>query len=87
MVYRCSTRSLISCVRPWFQNCVPIYPQVRRATFILSWSVLPHLGQRQMSFPSCSLLPKAVTPDEVIQTETLWKKKLLTYEPLGMNAN
>ena len=33
------------------------------------------------------LLPKAVTPDEVIQTETLWKKKLLTYEPLGMNAN
>ena len=22
--YRCSTRSRISCVRPWFQNCVPI---------------------------------------------------------------
>ena len=22
--YRCSTRSLISCVRPWFQNCVPM---------------------------------------------------------------
>ena len=22
--YRCRTRSLISCVRPWFQNCVPI---------------------------------------------------------------
>ena len=24
VLYRCSTRSLISCVRPWFQNCVPI---------------------------------------------------------------
>ncbi len=33
------------------------------------------------------LLPKAVTPDEVIQTETLWKKKLRTYEPFGMNQN
>lgn len=38
-------------------------------------------------FSILQLLPKAVTPDEVIQTETLWKKKLLTYEPLGMNAN
>ena len=38
-------------------------------------------------FSIWQLLPKAVTPDEVIQTETLWKKKLLTYEPLGMNAN
>lgn len=34
--YRCSTRSLISCVRPWFQNCVPMYPQVRRATLSFS---------------------------------------------------
>ena len=34
-------------------------------------------------FSILQLLPKAVTPDEVIQTETLWKKKLLTYEPLG----
>ncbi len=24
IAYRCSTRSLISCVRPWFQNWVPI---------------------------------------------------------------
>ena len=23
-LYRCSTRSLISCVRPWFQNWVPM---------------------------------------------------------------
>lgn len=38
-------------------------------------------------FSILQLLPKAVTLDEVIQTETLWKKKLLTYEPLGMNAN
>lgn len=38
-------------------------------------------------FSILQLLPKVVTPDEAIQTETLWKKKLLTYEPLGMNAN
>ncbi len=38
-------------------------------------------------FSILQLLPKAVTPDEVIQTETLWKKKLLTYEPFGMNKN
>ena len=54
--YRCSTRSLISCVRPWFQNCVPMYPQVRRATFILSWSSLPHRGQCQTSLPSFSMI-------------------------------
>ena len=34
--YRCSTRSLSSGVRPWFQNCVPMYPQVRRATLSFS---------------------------------------------------
>ena len=52
--YRCSTRSRISCVRPWFQNCVPMYPQVRRATFMVSWSWLPHCGQVQTNLPSCS---------------------------------
>lgn len=40
--YKCKTRSRISSVRPWFQNCVPMYPQVRRVTFILSWLRLPH---------------------------------------------
>ncbi len=54
--YRCSTRSRISWVRPWFQNWVPMYPQVRRATFILSWSVLPHLGHFQMSLPFSSTI-------------------------------
>lgn len=38
-------------------------------------------------FSILQLLPKAVTPEEVIRTETIWKKKLLSYEPLGMNAN
>ena len=38
-------------------------------------------------FSILQLLPKAVTPEEVIHTETLWKQKLLTYEPRGMNAN
>ena len=38
-------------------------------------------------FSILQLLPKAVTKEEVIHTETLWKQKLLTYEPRGMNAN
>ena len=38
-------------------------------------------------FSILQLLPKAVTPEDVIHTETLWKKKLLSYESLGMNAN
>lgn len=38
-------------------------------------------------FSVLQLLPKTATPDDVIHTETLWKKKLLTYEPFGMNAN
>lgn len=38
-------------------------------------------------FSILQLLPKTATPDDVIQTETLWKKKLLTYEPFGMNQN
>lgn len=38
-------------------------------------------------FSILQLLPKTATPDDVTQTETLWKKKLLTYEPFGMNQN
>ncbi len=38
-------------------------------------------------FSILQLLPKTATPEDVIHAETLWKKKLLTYEPLGMNAN
>ena len=38
-------------------------------------------------FSILQLLPKAVTPDEVIQTETLWKKKLLTYDYVKINAD
>lgn len=36
LYYKCKTLSFISCVLPWFQNCVPIYPQVRLATFIFA---------------------------------------------------
>ena len=54
--YRCSTRSRISWVRPWFQNWVPIYPQVRLATWSIRWSRLPHLGHSQTSFPSSSTI-------------------------------
>ena len=46
-----------------------------------------HTRYTHFQFSILQLLPKAVTPDEVIQTETLWKKKLLTYEPFGMNQN
>lgn len=56
--YRWRTRSWISWVRPWFQYCVPMYPHVRRATFIVVWSVLPQLGHFQTSLlsPSFSIL-------------------------------
>ncbi len=52
--HRWSTLSRISCVRPWFQNCVPIYPHVLRATCILSWFRFPQLGHSHTSFPSLS---------------------------------
>ena len=42
---------------------------------------------KYFQFSILQLLPKTATPDDVIHTETLWKKKLLTYEPIGMNAN
>ncbi len=42
---------------------------------------------KYFQFSILQLLPKTATPDDVIHTETLWKKKLMTYEPLGMNAN
>ena len=54
--YRCRTRSLISWVRPWFQNWVPMYPQVRRATLSFSWSRLPHFGHSHTSLPSSSTI-------------------------------
>lgn len=38
-------------------------------------------------FSVLQLLPKTATPDDVIRAENLWKKKLLTRAPFGMNAN
>ena len=42
---------------------------------------------KYFQFSILQVLPKTVNPDDAIHAETLWKKKLLTYEPLGMNAN
>ena len=41
---------------------------------------------RYFQFSILQILPKTVTDDEVIQTETLYKKKLLTI-PFGLNDN
>lgn len=51
--YKCSTLSLISCVLPWFQYWVPIYPQVLLATFILFWSRFLQFGHSHNNL-SCS---------------------------------
>ena len=39
-----------------------------------------------LQFSVLQILPKTMTSDEVINTETLWKEKLLT-KPFGWNAN
>lgn len=38
-------------------------------------------------FSILQILPKTITPREVIDMETLYKKKLLSYAPFGMNGN
>ena len=40
-----------------------------------------------LQFSVLQVLSKALPDNQIIDAETLWKKKLLTYEPLGMNAN
>lgn len=40
-----------------------------------------------LQFSVLQVLSKALSKDQIIEAETLWKKKLLTYEPLGMNRN
>ena len=40
-----------------------------------------------VQFSVLQVLSKALPDNQIIDAETLWKKKLLTYEPLGMNAN
>ena len=40
-----------------------------------------------LQFSVLQVLPKALPDNQIIDAETLWKKKLLTYEPFGMNQN
>ena len=40
----------------FYQFWVPMYPQVRRATFILDWSRLPQWGHSHTSLPSSSTM-------------------------------
>ena len=40
-----------------------------------------------LQFSVLQVLPKSLPDNQIIDTETLWKKKLQTYEPFGMNQN
>lgn len=40
-----------------------------------------------LQFSVLQVLSKSLPDNQIIDTETLWKKKLLTYEPLGLNQN
>jgi len=42
---------------------------------------------RHFQFSILQILPKTATDEEVIRTESLYKKKLLTHSPFGMNDN
>ena len=42
---------------------------------------------RDLQFSVLQVLSKVLPDSQIIDTETLWKKKLLTYEPFGMNKN
>ena len=40
-----------------------------------------------LQFSVLQIISKALPDNQIIDAETLWKKKLLTYEPFGMNQN
>ena len=40
-----------------------------------------------LQFSVLQVLSKAMSKEQIIDAETLWKKKLLTYEPFGMNKS
>ena len=40
-----------------------------------------------LQFSVLQVLSKSLTDNQIIEAETLWKKKLLTYEPFGLNQN
>lgn len=54
--------------------------------------MIAHLGSvghscHDLQFSVLQVLSKALTDNQIIEAETLWKKKLLTYEPFGLNQN
>lgn len=42
---------------------------------------------RDLQFSVLQVLSKSLPDSQIIDTETLWKKKLLTYAPFGLNQN
>ena len=42
---------------------------------------------RDLQYSVLQVLSKSLPDDQIIAAETLWKKKLLTYKPFGMNQN
>ena len=53
--------------------------------------MISHLKSANQShdlhFSVLQVLSKSIPDHQIIEAETLWKKKLLTYEPFGMNQN
>ena len=54
--------------------------------------LMAHLKSKRNSchnlqFSVLQVLSKSLTDKQIIDAETLWKKKLLTYEPFGLNQN
>ena len=54
--------------------------------------LISHLKSKKNSchnlqFSVLQVLSKSLTDKQIIDAETLWKKKLLTYEPFGLNQN
>lgn len=54
--------------------------------------LISHLKSKRNSchnlqFSVLQVLSKSLTDKQIIDAETLWKKKLLTYEPFGLNQN
>ena len=47
----------------------------------------PNHSCHDLQFSVLQVLSKAMSKEQIIDAETLWKKKLLTYEPFGLNKS
>ena len=47
----------------------------------------PNHSCHDLQFSVLQVLSKAISKEQIIDVETLWKKKLLTYEPFGLNKS